>query len=607
MIANGVVISPCGTGGRADAPALAAVQKPEVATLVRMCRMQTRMVGHVLAALMCGAIIARAQIPDSVPSHCDGKTITSIEVQPLPPAMIGRSPSTWRRTVQRVLLQSTSTREDVVRSFLLVRVGQRCSEALLAEAARVLRSRPYIASASVRAVTDSAQAVHVVVETVDEIPLVIGGGWRSGSLSDLTFGNANLQGYGVQLVGRWRQGDAYRDGLTLGFRKHGIFQQPVVLALDLVRNPLGGQLSYSFTRPFLSDLQHIAWHAGGQQSTSYYHIVRPSGPTLLLPVQRDVWTMGAVARLAWRNRGVLLGPVATYERSRPGINAVVASDSGLVPPDTNVVGLRYPSYKNLRLGGALGLRLLDFQVVHGFDALLGDQDIARGVQLGALVARGLGASDRNDFVSADLYTGAGGQSSFVGLRLEGEGERRRDTNEWGAVVASGRAAWYAKPSDTRTVVASLEFTGGWRERLPLQLSLGDARAGIRGYKDAAIAGGRRALLRLEQRHAVASLGRLAHMGAAFFADVGKTWAGDVPFGETTVARASAGAGLLVALPPRSRRMLRADIAVPVTGGAPKRWLLRIAAFDATRAFWREPSDIASQRAGAPPSSIFGWP
>jgi hypothetical protein len=556
------------------------------------------------------ALVSRptlAQVPDSAPPRCDGKTITSIDVQPLPPAVIGRSPSAWRRAAQRVLFQSTTTREDVVRPFLLLRVGQRCSDALLAEAARVLRSRPYIASASVRAVTDSAQGVHVVVETVDEIPLVIGGGWKNGGLSDLTFGNANLEGLGIQLVGRWRQGDAYRDGLTLGFRKHGVFQQPVVLAVDVVRNPLGSQLSYSATRPFLSDLQHIAWHAGGQQSTSYYHFVRPSGPALLVPVQRDIWTAGAVARLAWRSRGVLLGPVATYERSRPGINAVIASDSGLVPPDTDVVGLRYPSYKSVRVGGAVGFRLLSFQVVHGFDALLGEQDIARGVQLGALVQRGLGASDRNDFASVDLYTGAGGKSSFVGLRVQGEGERQRATNAWNAVVASGRAAWYARPSETRTFVASAEFSGAWRERLPLQLSLGDARAGVRGYKDATIAGGRRALLRLEQRHAVGSLGRLAHMGTALFTDFGKTWSGDVPFGETTVARASVGAGLLLALPPRSRRMLRADIAVPVTAGAPKRWLLRVAAFDATRAFWREPSDIASQRAGAPPSSIFGWP
>ncbi len=560
-----------------------------------------------MVLLALAATLARAQVPDSVPPRCDGKIITSIDVEPLPPAMIGRSPSAWRRAAQRVLFQSSTTREDVVRPFLLARVGQRCSEALLAEVARVLRSRPYIASASVRAVTDSAQGVRLLVETVDEIPLVIGGGWREGGLSELTFGNSNLQGRGIQLVGRWRDGVAYRDGLTLDFRKHGLFHQPAVLAFDVVRNPLGSQLSYSVTRPFLSDLQHIAWHAGGQQSTSYYHIVRPSGPALLLPVERDVWTAGAVMRLAWRGRGVLLGPVATYERSRPGSEAVVASDSGLLPPDTSVFEGRYPLYKSFRLGGAVGLRLLSFQVVQGFDALLGEQDVARGLQVGAIAGRGTGAFDRNDFVSLDVYAGAGGAHSFVGLRLQGEGEHQREDNAWNAVVASGRAAWYAKPSETRTVVASAEFAGGWRERLPLQLSLGDARAGVRGYKDATIAGGRRALLRLEQRQSVGALGRMAHWGTAVFADFGKTWSGDVPFGETTVARASVGAGLLVALPPRSRRMLRADIAVPVTGGAPKRWLLRVAAFDATRAFWREPGDIAAVRAGGPPSSIFGWP
>jgi hypothetical protein len=299
--------------------------------------------------------------------------------------------------------------------------------------------------------------------------------------------------------------------------------------------------------------------------------------------------------------------VVTYERSRPATAGVIASDSGLVPQDTNVFALRYPAYKSVRVGGAVGLRLISYKVVQGFDALLAEQDIARGIQIGTIVQRGTGAFDRNDFVSLDLYTGAGGQSSFVALRVQGEGERQRETNEWNAVVASGRAAWYAKPSEKRTIVASVEFAGGWRERLPLQLSLGDARAGVRGYKGATIVGGRRALLRLEQRRAVGSMGKLAHFGTAFFADFGNTWSGDVPFGETTVARASAGAGLLVALPPRSRRMLRADIAVPVTAGAPKRWLLRIAAFDATRVFWREPSDIASQRAGAPPSSIFGWP
>jgi len=96
------------------------------------------------------------------------------------------------------------------------------------------------------------------------------------------------------------------------------------------------------------------------------------------------------------------------------------------------------------------------------------------------------------------------------------------------------------------------------------------------------------------------------LGTAIFTDVGNTWSGGVPFGETAT-RASVGVGLLAAVPPKSRRMLRADIAVPVTGSAPKHFVLRVFAVDATRFFWRDPNDLAPVRAGAPASPIFGWP
>ena len=95
-------------------------------------------------------------------------------------------------------------------------------------------------------------------------------------------------------------------------------------------------------------------------------------------------------------------------------------------------------------------------------------------------------------------------------------------------------------------------------------------------------------------------------GTAIFTDIGNTWSGGVPFGETTT-RASGGVGLLAAVPPKSRRILRADIAVPVTGSAPKTFVLRAFAVDATRFFWRDPNDLSPVRAGAPASPIFGWP
>ena len=51
------------------------------------------------------------------------------------------------------------------------------------------------------------------------------------------------------------------------------------------------------------------------------------------------------------------------------------------------------------------------------------------------------------------------------------------------------------------------------------------------------------MLRLESRRLWFTTGKNAQWGNAIFTDIGKTWSGDVPFGETTVARASIGVGL----------------------------------------------------------------
>jgi hypothetical protein len=247
--------------------------------------------------------------------------------------------------------------------------------------------------------------------------------------------------------------------------------------------------------------------------------------------------------------------------------------------------------------------------VSGFDALLGEQDVARGVQLSGTLERGLGlagATDQSSLVSMNLYSGVGTPKSFIGLAVQGEELPAGQGGSWSNAVLSGRSAWYFKPSDGATFVASAEFSGAWHELLPLQLSLGDPVSGIRGYNGSSLAGGRRAVIRIEERQNRFATGHYSQWGTAFFADIGKTWAGDVPFGQTT-QRASVGVSLLAAVPPTSRRMLRADLAVPVTGDAPKRFVLRVYAADLTRSFWRDPSDLAPVRAGAPTRPIFGWP
>ena len=576
---------------------------------MRLGRM--RIAPAVRAAAVAALLAPRigAQTPDSTQFRCDGKKITAIAVVPHPPAIIGDDPSAFRRAVQHFLFQAGTTRERAIRPFILAHVGQTCEDNRLPELARVVREQPYIASVTLRAVPDTGDGVRLVFETVDEVPVIVGGGITQGSLSNIKYGNSNIGGSGLLMAGRWLDGRAYRDGLTLTMRQYGLFNQPLVATLDAQRAPLGGNFSAAISRPFLSDLEHIAWYAGGMHDNSYRAFVRTDGPTLSLPITRDVWAAGAVARYAWRGGGAMIGPVATYEKSRPATDAVIVSDSGVLAPDTSPLENRYQPYQTFRAGLAGGLRWLNYMHVQGFDALLGEQDVGRGFQVAATVERGLsafGATDKSSLVSLDVYTGAGTPKSFVGLAARGEELPAGGGDSWSAAVLSGRMAWYLRPSERRTIEASFEFAGGWRERLPLQLSLGDKASGFRGYNGAVIPGGQRSVLSLEQRQLAFATKRYVQWGTAIFTDIGNTWSGGVPFGETTT-RASVGVGLLAAVPPKSRRMLRADIAVPVTGSAPKTFVLRVFAVDATRFFWRDPNDVSPVRAGAPASPIFGWP
>ena len=412
----------------------------------------------VIRALAVGPMLCagsvRAQSPDSTQFHCDGKTITGIEIESQPPAIVGRDPSAVRRFMQHVLFQSGTTHESRIRAFLLAHVDQRCSDDWLTELARVVRAQPYIASASVTAVSDGADGVRLKVETVDEVPVVIGGGITKGGLSNVKYGNSNIGGTGLLAAGQWRDGKAYRDGLSLSMRQYGLGGQPVVAEMDAHREPLGGSFSADVSRPFLSDLEHIAWYMGGTHEDAYRPFVRASAADFVVPVARDIWSTGAVARFSWKSAGFLIGPVVTYEHARPGNEGFVASDSGLLLGDTTTFKNRYTPYRTFRGGLAAGVRWIDYMRVSGFDALLGEQDVARGFQLSGTIEHGFSlaqATDQSSLVSLNLYSGVGTPRSFIGLAMQGEELPAGGGDSWSAGVLSGRSAWYFKPSAGRDV------------------------------------------------------------------------------------------------------------------------------------------------------------
>jgi len=182
------------------------------------------------------------------------------------------------------------------------------------------------------------------------------------------------------------------------------------------------------------------------------------------------------------------------------------------------------------------------------------------------------------------------------------------TADWRHLVASGRAAWYYKPAPNWTSEISVEGAGGWRTMIPFQFGIGDRQGGVRGYAKALQGGAQRLVSRFEQRLDVARYQKTrAALGAAFFVDAGRVWAGDVPFGVTTPLQTSVGAALLAAVPARSQRTIRAELALPTNRNNGARPELRFVIREPARGFWFDPPRVRWAKLSEIPEQIFSWP
>lgn len=562
----------------------------------------------VLLALSVACHAVAAQGATWTTASCNGKIVSAIVITPRDPSFIP-VPRRLRRVARSVGLLHTTSKAEVIDRFLLLDVGQRCTDRQLTESERILRLQPFLADATVRAVPDSAGGVRIEVETIDEIPTVFGLHFHGMLPSALRLGNGNVGGQGLYLAASVKRGFAYRTGVGVYGTAYQVFGRPYTMTLVAERAPLGSTLTLALGHTFLTDLQRTAWHVGYGDVNRYASFLRPDSDALSLGVRRRFWDLGRVRRLGLGRRSAFVGALLTREDVAPADHAVVVSDTGLVVDTSAALGGPVPAYRNLRLNAVIGVRALSFMPVRGFDALRAVQDVATGVQFGALVGRGIprfGANDDDLFVSTDFYTGLGSTTSFAALRVEGEARRDRRTNRWDSIIGSGRLAWYVKPAVAHVLISSVEFGGGWRVRVPFQLTLGDRRGGVRGYSASRVAGAIRGVARLEERWSIGKLTKHGALGLAGFAGAGRVWAGDAPFGANSRTMVGVGVGLLAAFPPQSPRLWRLDLAIPVSPDPHARWELRLSSVW-TRVFWREPGDVARGRAGAAPSTIFSWP
>ena len=542
---------------------------------------------------------------------CRGQRIEAITIDAQAPTVAGLR----KVPVVGNIVRETHviTRDDVIRKYLLLHVGDRCSNLRVAESERILRAQPFIADAQIDVLPGARGGVNLDVHTIDEAALILSGSVAAAAptIRGVKVGNANLSGMGVATSVAWRHQPFYDDRVELRVADYDFGRRPHVLGLNSLRDPLGRDDRAEIALPFRTDLQRAAWRTLIGESRGHAQFVQRDSGRLLLGYAREYAEIGGIGRIGPPGRLSLIGLSLTNERAWPDSAAVRWTETGFQPDTAAAFSGRFRETRTARVNALIGVRGLRFIRVRGFDALRGTQDIPLGLQIGTLVGRSVpafGANSNDVFVASDLYFAVGTRRDAYRLQFQGEGRRPRGSKEWDGLVGSGRLSRYSRMADWRTLIFSIEWSGTSHVLVPHALSLGTPDGGMRGFENSATVGGRRGILRLDEQYYLGSPFAFGDLGLGWFVDAGQLWAGDVPYGVNTPVKYSAGAALLLAVPRRSTRTWRLEVAAPMhTERGVAKWQLRLTHTDKTTFFWREPSDVDAARARAVPASIYNWP
>lgn len=563
-----------------------------------------------MAALVLALRGANAQQPLSH-TPCMGQQIDDVVIYTAAPTA---APLRRVRLLASVVSAvHTTTHPDIVRRFMMLQPGDLCDEHRRSESERILRAQPFIAEAQIEVVPDSDGHVTLGVHTTDEVALVLGiaASTASPQFRFLRVGDANLSGDGVYLAADWRNGAPFRDGYGLKYVDNLFTGRPYTLNLEGYQTPLGSNWTAGATHPYYTDVQQFAWRARIGANDDYIQFRNDDNSNHALRLSRNFFDVGGIFRVGPRGRFGLVGASVSGDDERTGGEQVLITTQGFAADSSSQLEGRYRDHRIARANLLWGVRDVSFARVSGFDAISGTQDLAVGFQLGSMIGHSLsllGARDNDVFVSGDLYAGAVGRNNALRVQVQTEGRHDNNADAWDGILMTGRAIQYYKLSPQHTSTLSVEFSGGWRQRIPFNLTLSDPSGGLRGFSSSNTPGGQRLVTRLDNRLFVARPFNLADVAVGAFADAGRLWSGEIPYGVTTPVYSSVGVSLLGAVPIHSSRVWRLDLAYATKrepGG--HRFELRVSNTDKTTFFLAEPSDIGATRERTVPSSVFRWP
>ena len=426
---------------------------------------------------------------DAAPTPtCEGLTVTRLEIRPGRPPYEGTS-SRWRHAARAVGLHHATTRPGVLDAFTQLAVGDRCTDQRVSESERLLREQPFIADARVTVTPDGAGGVALLFETVDEVPVLVGGRLHGLGLNSFSLGNGNVGGLGLLAQGFVERGFRYRTGAGARMIEYAAFGRPYVATLEAFRHPLGYYRNAELAHPFYTDLQRVAFHLAYRDEEEYRGVSRSARDQLALRVSQQRWDASTIVRAFGTRTVTLLGIGASGLRLTPDPRGIVVSDTGLVPDTGTALVNRYRPFRTVRVGVLGGIRRVSFVPVRGFDALSAQQDVASGVMTGLYAAHGVGGAGENDlFLSGGLYAGRATSRAMLASVVQMEARRDQVANRWDSMIGSGRAALYVTPRAGMLLTVDDRYSTGLDARLPLQLDLGDRLGGILGYRNTPLAG-----------------------------------------------------------------------------------------------------------------------
>jgi hypothetical protein len=334
--------------------------------------------------------------------------------------------------------------------------------------------------------------------------------------------------------------------------------------------------------PFVGEIGHTAGRVSYRRDEQFFDYIladdpRLGSPHVLFPIRDRFVEASYVQRVGERGRTLLLGTAFTYEQiAFPGqIEVAPAGDfDNRTPANADQMAAVVPQRHDreaLRVSLLVGHQNIVWRKRRGFDSLRGEQDVRVGSELGLVVGRTLRAMQGgHDLLFAGTsYAGFHALGGFFVLRAGGDARwdlRDGDPNaRWNDLFLDGELMAYFRRNELsrHTVVARAAASGAWSTTTPFQLTLGGERA-VRGYDSERFPGGQRLVLSVEDRIYLGWPWRdLFDTGITLFADAGRMWPGDAPFGEDSGWRASVGFGIRSSFPAGGRTTYRIDVAWPV--------------------------------------------